>query len=572
MRLAAALLLFVLLSTVRAAPPAPFPITVDSQTRSVPSLEVYQAEARTFRVTFKDGGAGSDVSAVTPFMWWATSAQASGFVTSSYASVASNIIDFTFSASAMNTNGDLVYGVGAGATYRQGTIRIIANPFATGIPAPAFSTNMNLAGYTFSNYPWLDDVEVVEGTSNGASVAGNTLTINVKTDYVAGAQADLSSLSNNLSAVTAAALTNESDTLGSVLARGNNANSGAITKLASISFSAPTYENTIDLENRATDETTVWGNWNSDKLDDFDSSYFRNLANGTNPPPAWLDSTNRVSSIVLNGATTTPVNGRADLGTITAPSLAALSNSIAVFTTGKQDVVSAILWSNSLSAQSLAIGAGASNLSTAIGTGNSNFTLSAWATASNALTIASGADTDTTARASIVTLGGQVTNNQVLGSNALATAQAAQVQASNITPTAWSTYRATQALNLGSNGVSYADWYGLLPRANGAAAATPGSLLLNSSAGQYDLFYRQTNGTDRQVWHAGNFNSLLYQTVAGYNTALTNTLFRRGGFALPAAPTDSGSPGQMFESNGWLYVWSALSNAWGRSQLNFVWP
>lgn len=169
-----------------ANPPAPFPVVVDSQSRSVPSLEIYQAEARTFRVMFRDNGAGSNVSGVSPYLWWATDASATQFVTSVWARVnggTTGCVDFTFSAASVNTNGDLIYGVGAGATYRQGALRIIANPYTAGVAAPVFSTNSNLAGVSFSNYPWPDGASFSEGATNGAAIVGNTIHVSFKTNY-----------------------------------------------------------------------------------------------------------------------------------------------------------------------------------------------------------------------------------------------------------------------------------------------------------------------------------------------------------------------------------------------------
>lgn len=181
------ILAILLAATVAAAnPPAPFPVVVDSQSRSVPSLEIYQAEARTFRVMFRDNGAGSNVSGVSPYLWWATDASATQFVTSVWARVnggTTGCVDFTFSASAVNTNGDLIYGVGAGATYRQGALRIIANPYTAGVAAPVFTTNANLAGVSFSNYPWPDGASFSEGTTNSAALIGNTLHVSFKTNY-----------------------------------------------------------------------------------------------------------------------------------------------------------------------------------------------------------------------------------------------------------------------------------------------------------------------------------------------------------------------------------------------------
>lgn len=171
------------------AVPQPYPIGVDSQTRSVPALEMYQAEPFTVRATFRSGGVAEDISTVTPFMYWATSAGATNYVTSSWSRVnggTTGVVDFTFSAAALNTNGDLIYGVGAGSTFRQGALKIRANPFASGVASPTFTLATNLAGISFINYPWLDSVSLYQGNSNHAAVSGNGLVIVVRTNYGGG--------------------------------------------------------------------------------------------------------------------------------------------------------------------------------------------------------------------------------------------------------------------------------------------------------------------------------------------------------------------------------------------------
>ena len=182
-------IIFMLVASTALAVLQPYPIGVDSQTRSVPALEMYQAEPFTVRATFRSGGVAEDVSTVTPFMYWATSAGATNYVTSSWSRVnggTTGVVDFTFSAAALNTNGDLIYGVGAGSTFRQGALKIRANPFASGVASPTFTLATNLAGISFINYPWLDSVSLYEGNSNHAAVSGNGLVFVVRTNYGGG--------------------------------------------------------------------------------------------------------------------------------------------------------------------------------------------------------------------------------------------------------------------------------------------------------------------------------------------------------------------------------------------------
>lgn len=205
-------ILFMLAASSAFAVPQPYPIAVDSQTRSVPALEMYQAEPFTVRVTFKSGGTNENVSGAVPFMWWALSAQATNYVTSSWVRVdggTGGVVDFAFSASALNTNGDVVYGVGANQTFRQGALRIRANPWTVGVASPTFTLSTNLSGWSFVNYPWLDSASVIEGNSNHVAVLGNALQITVRTNFGGGTLASESdpiwSAASNSYLTTAAA-------------------------------------------------------------------------------------------------------------------------------------------------------------------------------------------------------------------------------------------------------------------------------------------------------------------------------------------------------------------------------
>ena len=63
------------------AAPTPQPVTINSQSRTAPQLEVFKASPRTFRVQFKDGATVSDITGHGVFMAWATNAVASAVST-----------------------------------------------------------------------------------------------------------------------------------------------------------------------------------------------------------------------------------------------------------------------------------------------------------------------------------------------------------------------------------------------------------------------------------------------------------------------------------------------------------
>lgn len=83
--------------------------------------------------------------------------------------------------------------------------------------------------------------------------------------------------------------------------------------------------------------------------------------------------------------------------------------------------------------------------------------------------------------------------------------------------------------------------------------------------------YYNAGGTGEVVYTSGTLNIGAYQTVAAYNTALTSTLYRWSGFIRPTTSTNSGQQGQAFTTNGFLYVYDAASNRWGRVALDYAW-
>ena len=146
-------------AAVYAADPAPYPLAIDSQTGTPPDLKMYQANARTIRVSFSDGGTALNASNCTPFLYWAESEYSTAIVTSSWSWVTQSlgVVDMTWSPSALNTNGvGWIYGVGLRnnddnpIVYQHGTFEIVADPYATGAASITWSSNVNLSLYTYT--------------------------------------------------------------------------------------------------------------------------------------------------------------------------------------------------------------------------------------------------------------------------------------------------------------------------------------------------------------------------------------------------------------------------------------
>lgn len=139
------LLLTLLPMLALAAGPAPYPVAVNSQSPVVTSLQSYQANERTFRVTYKDGTNAVDLTGYTPRMTWATTNTATNVATSSWSYVnssTSGVVDFTFTPASMNTNGTFIYEVGVNGlpfVYRQGVFTIISSPQGNGAAALTFT-------------------------------------------------------------------------------------------------------------------------------------------------------------------------------------------------------------------------------------------------------------------------------------------------------------------------------------------------------------------------------------------------------------------------------------------------
>jgi len=155
--------LMILAAPLMAAPPTPYPITVDSQVNKQPALTVFRSNKRTIRVTFQDGGTATDLTGATVQFSWAINANANAITTGTVATVGSTtggVVDATFSAADLNqTAGRYIWEAlvtdsnSAIATFAQGRLTIKPSPAATGTNAVP----------TLSVFNW-DNIDSYNGT------------------------------------------------------------------------------------------------------------------------------------------------------------------------------------------------------------------------------------------------------------------------------------------------------------------------------------------------------------------------------------------------------------------------
>lgn len=151
------------------------PLTVDFSGRTAPALDVYASNVKTFRVSVLNTGAAVNLTGYTPVFFWAVSNQATAVVTASCSVVSTSggVFNATLSASDLNyAGGSYIYGVGVTSngttTARQGVLRIIPDPLASGAGPVTWTTNLNWSLYTF-----------VDGGGNGPYLfAGASLATN----------------------------------------------------------------------------------------------------------------------------------------------------------------------------------------------------------------------------------------------------------------------------------------------------------------------------------------------------------------------------------------------------------
>ena len=160
------------------AVPDPLPVYINSQAASAPQIQLYQASPRTIRVNFADGAEVADLTGLTTndlFFSWSVSATSTAYVATdvSIVSATGGVADFTFTSSDLNyTAGRYLYECGAGSTViRQGVLIIMGSTYSTGTNSPNWMTNINLAGYSFLNEPWLTDANS-DGTTYGRKDGG----------------------------------------------------------------------------------------------------------------------------------------------------------------------------------------------------------------------------------------------------------------------------------------------------------------------------------------------------------------------------------------------------------------
>jgi hypothetical protein len=148
---------------VYAQAPSPYPILVDSQRDTVAALQVFQANAITFRASFRSGGTANSIATETPFMYWQPFGATNATVVTAQWSIVSSpsgVVDFAFTPASLNyAAGTYTYQVGLEQSggplvIKQGTFKI--NPSAASIGAEPIvfsSTNINWGSINWSGVP-----------------------------------------------------------------------------------------------------------------------------------------------------------------------------------------------------------------------------------------------------------------------------------------------------------------------------------------------------------------------------------------------------------------------------------
>ena len=160
-KLALTILLATIAGAVSAQPPESK--TLDFVREAAPALKVYQANQKSYTWTLENDGTAVDLTGYTPFMFWATSNRASAIVTAScsVASATAGTFNATFTSADLNATltgaAVYVYGVGVSSggvtTARQGNFQITPDPYASGVAAVTYTTNVNWALINWINLP-----------------------------------------------------------------------------------------------------------------------------------------------------------------------------------------------------------------------------------------------------------------------------------------------------------------------------------------------------------------------------------------------------------------------------------
>ena len=163
-----------LLLTVSAQAQSPHSITVDVQNAVAPRLKLNQANDRVIEVRFQDGGTNINITGDNPKLGyydsvWSTSAV---YATTNVTSAANGLVEFTWTAAQLNTNGNFVYEAaiddsgGNFVTMKQGKLNLKRSPLATGAGAVTYTTTINfdtlaesglIDGVTISNTTYYGD-------------------------------------------------------------------------------------------------------------------------------------------------------------------------------------------------------------------------------------------------------------------------------------------------------------------------------------------------------------------------------------------------------------------------------
>ena len=106
------------------------PLVVDFNASIAPMVQAYQANAKAFDVSLKNGNSPVVLTGYTPFLWYAVSNKSTAISTAACAIVSATGGTFTasFSPAGLNTNGMFWYGVGITAGTGATTARPTAWP------------------------------------------------------------------------------------------------------------------------------------------------------------------------------------------------------------------------------------------------------------------------------------------------------------------------------------------------------------------------------------------------------------------------------------------------------------
>jgi hypothetical protein len=160
----ARILSFILLPLLTfAQAPAPYPVLVDSQRATVPALEVFQANAITFRASFKSGNVANSIVTESPFMYWMPFGATNATVVTANWSIVSapaGTVDFAFTPADLNfAAGAYSYQIGLEQSggpqvIKQGSFTIKPSQASIGAEPVIFSTtNINWGSINWTGVP-----------------------------------------------------------------------------------------------------------------------------------------------------------------------------------------------------------------------------------------------------------------------------------------------------------------------------------------------------------------------------------------------------------------------------------